>query len=74
MWELRGREAGPRGEILTPATMGGEQRRATVREIMYENGREREMGLTLVQGLKRGRESVRIEEKGGQRERKEGDN
>jgi hypothetical protein len=49
--ELRGREEGPRGEILTPATMGGEQRRATVTEIMDENGREREMGLTWFEGL-----------------------
>lgn len=49
--ELRGREEGPRGEILTPATMGGEQRRATVTEIMDENGRERETGLTVILGL-----------------------
>jgi hypothetical protein len=74
LWELWGREEGPRGEILTPATMGGEQRRATVTEIMDENGREREMGLTCFQGLKRGGESFRMIEKGGQRERKEGDN
>jgi len=51
---LRGRAEGPRGEILTPATMGGEQRRATVTEIIDENGRERETGLTLIQGLERG--------------------
>ena len=52
--ELRGSAVGPRGEILTPATMGGEQRRATVTEIMDENGRERETGLFLIQGLWRG--------------------
>ena len=69
--ELRGREVGPRGEILTPATMGGEQRRATVTEIMDTNGRERETGLTVILGLERGGGSVRTSEKGGQRQRKE---
>lgn len=45
LWELWGSVEGPRGEILTPATMGGEQKRETASEIMDECVREREMGM-----------------------------
>jgi hypothetical protein len=76
LWELRGSAVGPRGEILTPATMGGEQKRVTVRGIMDRDGREREMGLNEEEGVWRG-EVKRISTYGmgrGQSERREGDN
>lgn len=53
--------------------MGGEQRTETVKGITDESGREGEIGMNDEEGMKRWRVFV-CTRRGGQHERKEGDN
>jgi hypothetical protein len=61
------------GEIITPATKGGEQKRETVKGITDESGREGVIGMNDEEGMKWWRVFERSK-KGRQHERKEGDN